>query len=192
MRHLGIRYWVLGIVVVALLAVGCEPTETPTPTLSPLPTPTAVSPLPTPTPEQQEAGEFWLDYEQTVVVYHTGVTTPTLFWAVKLLDESGGVVYSETLDTGVEGPVVTGTGKFDGSFFFDYPLFDGTAAEWAKCWWGSEEMYVIDPGEVLRLVDRIDCEFAGTQDGEGYWFIKEITGLEHRAYLPVAMRARGS
>lgn len=180
---MGIRYWGLGIVVVVLVVTGCDGTETPT--LTP-----TVSPLPTPTAEPQASGEFWLDHEQTVVVYHTGVTTPTLFWAVKLLDEGGGMVYSETLDTGVEGPIVTGTGKFDGSFFFDYPLFDGTATEWAKCWWGSAEMYVVDPGDVLRLVDRIDCEFAGTQDGEGYWFIKEVEGLEHRAYLPVAMRAQ--
>lgn len=167
-----------------------SPLPTPTPFLSPLPSPTPPeSPLETPQTQVSSRSEFWVEYGQDVPVYTAGYT-PTLFFAAKLII-SDTVVYSETIDTGLAAPTITDTAgvKFDGSVFFDYPLLEVDASEWANCWWVSDgEMYAIGADEQLELVDRVACIYEGdTQDGQGYWLIGTIQGMGEKNYCPIVL-----
>lgn len=187
-------------IVIAILAA-CNPV-TPTP-VSPLPSPTPESPLGTPTPpvsplQVPQATDFvysaWWD--QWVRCTHMGIT-PTLKVAVKWLElDTGALAFSETLDTGEAAPSITGTEQFDGDFMPNYPTNGPTedAGEWARAWWsipGGGPWHCFDEWGSLVEVDEVEAEWfqGGSQDAEGYWFIREVAGVtpEYHIYCPLSL-----
>lgn len=188
--------------VLAALTTACQPV-TPTPTESPPTTPTPVSPLPSPTPPVSplavpQAADFvysawWDEWAHCV---HTGVT-PTLKVAVKWLGST--MIYSETLDTGQAAPPITGTGQFNGDFMPSYPTPDEDVGEWARMWWsvpGGGPWHCFDEWGSLVEVDEVEAPWfeGGSQDAEGYWFIREVAAAtptptpSYVVYAPLSFR----
>lgn len=183
------------------LAVACQ-TPTPTPPISPPPTPTNESPIPTPTPrdsplpsptppvsplQESEAADddfsYWLTWDQGYVVCDSLGVSMTLKVAAKWVEpDTGAVVFSETLDTGEFAPVITGTGQFNDVFRPDYPALEdlkNDAGEWVKGWWSRIDggnLHCYDEWGNVYAVPQADTRWfaGGVQDGEGYWFAREI------------------
>jgi len=101
----------------------------------------------------------WDNYD---VVTYTGLVTdappapPVLRMAARLVLE-GEEIYAETVEPGLSGSLVVGTGFYGDPVTFFYPDFYGEAEEWVGCWWEGEGW------------PTTSCNPGGDpEDGEGY------------------------